>query len=100
MEQNNRKEKAGWEKMKTANVLGITISFLSFAFLFSLLFIEVPKENVQLVSIIVGFVIGTGFAGLMAYFFNYRKEHDQPNDLMDPIVFKATCDNCGTELNN
>lgn len=88
-----KKDKPAWEKMKTANVLGLFVAFFSFLFLFMLLWVPVPEENIQIVSIIVGFVIGTGFSGLVAYFFNYRKEKDVE-------VFEAygNCVNCGKAI--
>lgn len=67
-------KKATWEKMTTANVIALAVIFFSFAFLFALIFREIPKGNVEIVSMLTGVIIGTCIAGVVSYFFNYKKK--------------------------
>lgn len=89
MENKKEDKKASWEKMKTANVLGIIFALLSFAFLFTIIFKEIPDKNLQIVGLLTGLIIGAGIGGVVAYFFNYKKNE---NHFLET---EESCKTCG-----
>tara|TARA_R110000751_G_scaffold40862_4_gene96424 strand:+ start:530 stop:838 length:309 start_codon:yes stop_codon:yes gene_type:complete len=94
---NPQNKKASWEKMKTANVLGIMFGVFSFIFLFLLCFKEIPQGNVEIVSLLTGVIIGTGIGGVVSYFFNYKK--DQKNYIDGDYNETDFCHSCGKSKN-
>ena len=92
-EEKPQNKKAAWEKMKTASVLAVMSVLFGFSFLHFLMFRPIPKENVEIVSILTGLFFGTLIGGVSAYFFNYKKE--QKNYVDGDYHENEYCDHCG-----
>lgn len=54
-------------------IIGISVVFLSFGFLFSLLFVKIPSENEAVVNVATGIVLGA-LGAVTAYYFGSSKD--------------------------
>lgn len=92
-----------WEKMVTTNVLGIIALIGCFAFLFTLLFVEIPQNNLQMVSIFGGAMFLTVLGGVTYYFFNYKspRNTDVNTDTKDykMEIGEDICSICNKDIN-
>jgi hypothetical protein len=88
------KNSLSWEKLKTANVLCGVITVLCFAFLFSLLWIEIPENNRDIVNFLSGIMFGTGFCGVVYFLYNFKKSNNSPDS--EELSF-SECANCNNK---
>lgn len=65
------------EKLKTANPASILIIVFCFIFLFTLLFIEVPTNNKDIVNFLAGSFFGYALGGAIKHLFDYKKKEDE-----------------------
>ena len=87
MDKEQVKDKAKWEKVKTANVLGLIIVLMCGGYLTALLFIEVPDKNRDIVNFLGGSFF-TLLGGIGLYFFNYKgKNGEDINEFSDQDQF-------------
>ena len=82
---------------KTKAIIAITTIFFSFAILTLLILYPVPKENKDVINIVIGMVIGTGFGGVITYFFGSSDDTSKARDIHNSII-KRSLD--GTEENS
>lgn len=73
----------------TRPILAFTIVIFSFAFLFALVFIPIPKDNVDTVNLVAGFVLGVT-ATVVTYYFGTSKDKSdkdqiEMNDAKKPV---------------
>ncbi|MGN6352808.1 MAG: hypothetical protein ACTHLB_05430 [Parafilimonas sp.] len=74
-------------KMDIHNALALVVILLSFAFLFSLLFVTVPKDNEHIIDIACGAVLVSGFASIISYFYgSSKKQPEKPNTTITEIT--------------
>ena len=59
-------------KMKTANMLAIIIAICSFIIAFLLFFVEIPKDNKEILIMMIGYLLGTGFSGVVFFLYNFK----------------------------
>ena len=62
-------------KGNITEIIGLSVTVLSFAFMFLLLFVKVPDSNKDLVNTTLGFVLGSFAAGVAGYYFGASKTH-------------------------
>lgn len=65
------------EKIKTANPASVLVIVLCWVFLFSLLFVEVPQNNKDIVNFLAGSFFGYALGGSVKYLFDYIKKEDE-----------------------
>lgn len=56
------------------SIIALSVVYLAFAFLFSLLFVKIPPENKDIVNIATGAVIVAGITGVITYYFGSSKD--------------------------
>lgn len=61
-------------KFSFRGIIGTSIVYLSFFFLFLLMFRPIPKGNETIVNVSVGFIVGVGVAAVVSYFFGSSKD--------------------------
>lgn len=66
-------------KMKTANAVAVIYVIFCFMFICLLLFIEVPRENKDLVNFLSGIVFSNGIGGIIYFLYNYKKNRPYGN---------------------
>lgn len=81
--------KSRWAKLKTANIVAVIITAFCGAYLISLLFIEVPENNRDIVNFLSGSFFGTALGGVIYFLFNYKKSNDNEYD------HTSICSSCG-----
>lgn len=69
--------------------LSILWSTASIVFIFTLLFVEIPENNIRLVDTILGFLLGTVIAGIITYYFGSSNGSDKKTDLLNSIREKV-----------
>jgi hypothetical protein len=71
-------------KESVTELLAIIIALGSFAFLFLLLFKDIPTQNKDIVNITIGFVLGSFVAGVAGYYFGSSKPKKNETDRAAP----------------
>ncbi len=66
-------------KVVFINALALIIVLCSFAFLFLMLFIKVPKENEALINVISGAILVGGVGAIIGYFYGSSKAQNDKN---------------------
>ena len=61
-------------KIEFRAVLAITVVICSFAFLFLMLFVKVPKENEALINVVSGAVLVGGVGAIIGFYFGSSKD--------------------------
>lgn len=95
MEKNN--EKAKWEKIKTANALGLLIFVFSTSIIVLLFFYEIPDKNRDILNFCLVSYFNIALAGAVYYFYNFRKsdkkieENEYHNDYVENQVVCQDC---------
>ncbi len=56
------------------NLLGLVIIVFAFAIVFGLMFVNIPKDNIHLLDISIGFMLGGGVTTVVGYFYTKSKE--------------------------
>lgn len=62
------------EKIKAGNVASIIIVILAYAYLFTLLLVEIPQTNRDIVNFLSGSMFTTALGGAVYFLFNYKKK--------------------------
>jgi succinate-acetate transporter protein len=71
-------------KGEIRNTIALSMVFLSFSFLFALLFVEIPKENENMINIVAGAVLVSGLAQIVGFYFGSSKsEQDSKQQAAD-----------------
>lgn len=90
-------KKINIHKMKTANMVAIIYVIFCFIFICLLLFIEVPRENKDLVNFLSGILFSNGIGGIVYFLYNYKKsEYDGYNGYNN----SNNCYYCGKPTND
>lgn len=63
-------------------------SILAGVFICSVLYIDVPVNNIRLIDTILGFLLGTVISGIIGYFFGSSSGSDKKTDLINEIKNK------------
>lgn len=88
---------ANWEKIKTANVLGLLIFVCSTAIIVLLFLFEIPDKNRDILNFCLVSYFNIALAGAVYYFYNFRKsekkteENEYHNDYVETQV---NCQEC------
>lgn len=98
MENKSKKDQANWEKIKTANVLGLLIFMCSTAIIILLFFFEIPDKNRDILNFCLVSYFNIALAGAVYYFYNFRKSEkkvEEQNDYHNEYVEnQVVCQDC------
>jgi hypothetical protein len=61
-------------KLKTANVVAVFSTLLIFTFLFLLLYVEIPRENKDIVTYLSVQIVTVLLGAIVWFLFNYKKD--------------------------
>lgn len=69
-------------KIEFRSVIALIVILCSFAFLFLMLFLKVPKENEALINVVSGAVLVGGVGAIIGYYFGSSKHQTDKDTLM------------------
>lgn len=58
----------------TRGLIALSTILLMFAFLFTLLFVEIPHTNVEAIMLSIGFLLGGGAGAIYGYYYGTTKD--------------------------
>lgn len=99
MEKEAPESKRTWEKIKAANAIGMTIVVFCLLLVILLIFFDIPSGNKEIFITIISFVFGSGFSGVVYYFFDFRHEKS-PATTNTIENYNDTCERCGQSFFN
>lgn len=76
------------EKPKFANVISLIMVIGSFAFIFVLMFFEIPESNKENINTITGFLMGTCLSGVVGYFLGSSAGSETKNETIKNLSEK------------
>ena len=71
-------------KTDVRNYLAVTTTVGVLVILIMLVFYPIPKSNVELLYMGIGFFMGQGFGGVMGYYFSANKSNKNLSDEKEP----------------
>ena len=91
-------EKAKWEKIKTANVLGLLIFICATSIIVLLFFFEIPDKNRDILNFCLVSYFNIALAGSIYYFYNFKKQEQKVEEYNDYGDKELNCTICKKDL--
>jgi len=66
--------------IETRKIMAICILFLSFLYMYLITFVEIPECGKEHAKTILGFLLGTGFANLLHYYWGSSSKEERKTD--------------------
>ena len=76
-------------KVKTASILAVVMTILSFGMGYLLFFKEIPETNETVLNVTIGYLLGTGFTAAMVFMYQKVKEEIKNQQI------NHNCPTCG-----
>ena len=72
---------------KTKGWLSILVIMFSFSFLYLLMFYTIPEGNKDIINIVIGMIIGTGFTSVVSFYFGSSEGSKKKTEMLDKMMF-------------
>jgi protein-S-isoprenylcysteine O-methyltransferase Ste14 len=74
------------QKKKIILIMACAVMFLAFAYLFMVTFVPIPATGSDHSKVIVGFILGTALAGIIAYYWGSSKGSADKSKTIDQVL--------------